>query len=72
MTLLNELPDNQGLGIYYWEPAWLPIDGATWSTQAGMEYSGDKWDVGNSWENQALFDFEGNALPSLKVFKGQQ
>ncbi|MDW1988689.1 hypothetical protein R7Q46_30330 [Vibrio sp. 811] len=27
--------------------------------------------MGNSWENQALFDFEGNALPSLKVFKGQ-
>ncbi|SHF16253.1 glycosyl hydrolase 53 family protein [Vibrio gazogenes] len=71
MTLLNELPDEQGLGIYYWEPAWLPIDGATWSTKAGMKYSGDKGDMGNSWENQALFDFEGNALPSLKVFKGQ-
>ncbi|EGQ8121619.1 glycosyl hydrolase 53 family protein [Vibrio cholerae] len=71
MTLLNELPNEQGLGIYYWEPAWLPIDGATWSTEAGMDYSGDKWDMGNSWENQALFDFEGNTLPSLKVFKGQ-
>lgn len=71
MTLLNELPNQQGLGIYYWEPAWLPIDGATWSTEAGMEYSGDEWDAGNSWENQALFDFEGNALPSLEVFKGQ-
>ncbi|MCA0934182.1 glycosyl hydrolase 53 family protein [Vibrio alginolyticus] len=71
MTLMNDLPNEQGLGIYYWEPAWLPIDGATWSTEAGMEYSGDKWDMGNSWDNQALFDFEGNALPSLKVFKGQ-
>ncbi|MEH0740414.1 glycosyl hydrolase 53 family protein [Vibrio cholerae] len=71
MTLMNDLPNEQGLGIYYWEPAWLPIDGATWSTEAGMDYSGDKWDMGNSWENQALFDFEGNALPSLEVFKGQ-
>ncbi|MCG6232238.1 glycoside hydrolase family 53 protein [Vibrio furnissii] len=71
MTLMNALPDQKGLGIYYWEPAWLPIDGATWSTEAGMDYSGDKWDMGNSWENQALFDFEGNALPSLKVFKGK-
>lgn len=71
MTLLNQLPDQQGLGIYYWEPAWLPIDGATWSTKAGMHYNGDKGDMGNSWENQALFDFKGNALPSLKVFKGQ-
>ncbi|WNJ95117.1 glycosyl hydrolase 53 family protein [Vibrio ruber] len=71
MTLLNQLPDQQGLGIYYWEPAWLPIKGATWSTKAGMDYSSDKGAMGNSWENQALFDFEGNALPSLKVFKGQ-
>ncbi|MDF2153393.1 glycosyl hydrolase 53 family protein [Vibrio sp. CAU 1672] len=70
MKLINDLPDEQGLGIYYWEPAWLPVDGATWSTEAGMDYSGDKWETGNSWENQALFDFEGNALPSLEVFKG--
>lgn len=69
MELVNDLPNEQGLGIYYWEPAWLPIKGATWSTEAGMEYSGDKWNMGNSWDNQALFDFEGNALPSLKVFR---
>ncbi|WP_417500384.1 glycoside hydrolase family 53 protein [Methylophaga sp.] len=71
MKLVNSLPENKGLGIYYWEPAWLPINGATWSTKAGMDYSGDSWDIGNSWENQALFNFEGNALPSLNVFKGK-
>ncbi|MCX2497491.1 glycosyl hydrolase 53 family protein [Plesiomonas shigelloides] len=71
MNLLNELPNEKGLGFYYWEPAWIPINGATWSTLAGMEYSSDKGGVGNSWENQALFDFNGHALPSLKAFKGQ-
>lgn len=71
MKLVNSLPDNKGLGIYYWEPAWLPVNGATWSTKAGMDYSGDSWDIGNSWENQALFNFEGNALPSLNIFKGK-
>ncbi|MFB8736290.1 glycosyl hydrolase 53 family protein [Bacillus sp. SL00103] len=25
--------------------------------------------VGNAWENQAMFDFNGKALPSLDVFK---
>lgn len=68
MKLINDLPNEQGLGIYYWEPAWLPINGATWSTEAGMDYTKDKWDMGNSWENQAMFDFEGNVLPSLKIF----
>ena len=72
MSIVNELPNNMGLGIYYWEPAWLPIQGATWSTNAGMEYTGDQSELGNSWENQALFDFEGNALPSLEVFKQQE
>ena len=70
MKYVNDLPNDMGLGIFYWEPAWLPIDGAIWSTEAGMDYSGDKWEMGNSWENQALFDFSGNALPSLDVFKG--
>jgi len=70
MQFINNIPDQKGLGIFYWEPAWLPIKGATWATKPGMEYTNDVWNTGNSWENQALFDFSGNALPSLKVFKG--
>jgi arabinogalactan endo-1,4-beta-galactosidase len=30
---------------------------------AGLYYGG------TSWDNQALFDFTGNALPTLKIFK---
>lgn len=51
-------PKSLGIGIFYWEPDWIPIAGAGWRT-------GD----GEVWENQALFDFHGKALPSLKVFK---
>jgi len=51
-------PDGRGIGVFYWEPDWIPVNGAGWRT-------GD----GNSWENQALFDFHGRALPSLGVFK---
>lgn len=51
-------PDGKGIGVFYWEPDWVPVAGAGWRT-------GD----GNSWENQALFDFQGRALPSLGVFK---
>lgn len=46
-----------GLGVFYWEPGWIPVEGAGW-------FVGE----GNNWENQALFDFNGRALESLSVF----
>ena len=65
------VPEGRGLGIVYWEPAWLPVEGTTWASRAGMEYGDDVVDeAGNSWANQALFDFEGNALASLKALGG--
>jgi arabinogalactan endo-1,4-beta-galactosidase len=47
-----------GLGVFYWEPAWIPVPGAGWRTGAGA-----------NWENQAMFDFNGRALPSLKALR---
>ena len=58
MEIVKGVPNGRGLGIFYWEGAWIPVKGAGW--KAGE---------GNPWENQALFDFKGNALPSLDVFK---
>lgn len=84
-----------GIGIFYWEPAWIPVqvyhpddsDGASvlqrnkelWEEHGSgwaSSYSGtyDTKDAkfyfgGSSWDNQAMFDFEGNPLESLKVFK---
>ena len=43
-----------GDGIMYWEPAWIT---------SPMK---DRWGQGSSWENAALFDFKGNALPAIK------
>lgn len=70
-AVLAAVPGGLGLGLVYWEPAWLPVDGTTWASRAGMEYGDDVVDEGgSSWANQALFDFEGNALPSLKALGG--
>jgi arabinogalactan endo-1,4-beta-galactosidase len=52
--VVQNVPNGRGLGVFYWEPTWLPVAGAGWR-------SGE----GNAWENQALFDFQGNALFSL-------
>ncbi|MEZ0537435.1 glycosyl hydrolase 53 family protein [Caldicellulosiruptoraceae bacterium PP1] len=57
MEVVSKVPNNKGLGIFYWEGDWIPVNGAGWKTGEG-----------NSWDNQALFDFNGNALPSLDVF----
>jgi arabinogalactan endo-1,4-beta-galactosidase len=68
---MDAVPGGRGLGIVYWEPAWLPVDGTTWASRAGMEYGDDVVDEhGSSWANQALFDFDGNALPSLRALGG--
>ncbi|THV33637.1 glycosyl hydrolase 53 family protein [Glycomyces buryatensis] len=66
-AVVAAVPGSRGLGIVYWEPAWLPVDGTTWASRAGMEYGDDVAEGGNPWANQAVFDFEGNALPSLRV-----
>jgi arabinogalactan endo-1,4-beta-galactosidase len=42
-----------GSGIMYWEPAWIT---------SPMK---DRWGQGSSWENAALFDFEGEVLPGM-------
>jgi len=73
------------IGVFYWEPAWIPVGpdynanvekwekfGSGWATSYAAEYDpkdAGMWYGGNAVDNQALFDFNGNPLPSLNVFK---
>ncbi len=88
--------DNMGIGVYYWEPAWLPVnnivksdgtidevkkaaneqswqeDGTGWATDWAKSYDASAAEYGGggtNCENAALFDPDGNALETLKVFK---
>lgn len=65
---LVAVPENRGKGLFYWEPTWIPVNGAGWATPAGMTYINDHWKEGNARENQALFSCDGQVLPSIKVF----
>ncbi len=67
------------IGVFYWEGAWIPTDSSCWE-QYGTGWAGSysasydpedagKYYGGCSWDNQALFDFEGHPLESLNVFK---
>ncbi len=53
-------PGGRGLGAVYWEPAWTSVPGNGWDPADPAS--------GNAWENQAVFDFAGHALPALDAF----
>lgn len=68
MEMVRDTPG--GRGFYYWEPAWIPVPGCGWATPEALEYTGETGRKGgNEWANQALFDYEGNALPALKTIR---
>ena len=69
MERISQVPQGRGRGFYYWEPAWIPMPGCGWATPESLEYMGDPGPCGNEWANQALFDYDGNALPALSVIR---
>jgi len=65
------VPDNKGIGIFYWEPAWLMGTDTGWATTYAASYQKEEIssDGGSGWGNQALFNYFGEALPSLSLFQ---
>ncbi len=73
------------IGIFYWEGTWIPVGKATDDNSSKWEEFGSGWASsyasdydpedaglyygGCSWDNQAMFDFDGYPLDSLNVFK---
>lgn len=73
------------LGVFYWEGTWIPVGkskaenspiweefGSGWASSYAKDYDPNdagKYYGGCSWDNQAMFDFEGHPLASLNVFK---
>lgn len=69
LETIENVPEKKGRGFFYWEPAWLPVHGSGWATEAALAYIKENGPCGNEWANQALFDYDGNALPALQVIK---
>ena len=72
LNRVANVADNKGTGFFWWEPAWIPVPGSGWATPASLKYMNDSGPCGNEWANQALFDYEGNALPALEVIRDFQ
>ncbi len=73
-----------GIGVFYWEGAWIPVGPANADNSSIWEQYGSGWASsyasnydpedaalyygGCAWDNQAFFDFEGHPLESINVF----
>jgi len=55
---LSTVKDMGGLGAFYWEPGWYAVAGAGWIGGQG-----------DGWENMTQVDQNGNALPSLSIYR---
>jgi arabinogalactan endo-1,4-beta-galactosidase len=53
LTMMTDIAGGRGLGMVYWEPAFIPIQGVNNFT---------------SWANQTFFTYEGQVIPSLFTF----
>jgi arabinogalactan endo-1,4-beta-galactosidase len=58
LSILAQVPDGLGAGLFYWAPEWIP--GVGWEPGAG---------VGSPNVNLTLFSFQGTALPSVGIFR---
>ena len=69
LNRISHIKGGKGKGFFYWEPAWIPVPGSGWATPASLKYMNDPGPCGNEWANQALFDYDGNALPTLSMIR---
>jgi arabinogalactan endo-1,4-beta-galactosidase len=56
LSILAQVPHHRGIGLFYWEPEWIP--GVGWEPGAGTPN-----------DNLTLFSFTGQALPSVGLFQ---
>ena len=69
MATVRKVKEDRGIGVFYWEPAWLPIPDCTWASTSGSQYMQEKMAAGNAMANMALFDAAGNANSALLHMK---
>jgi len=60
-AVINAARLGGALGVFYWEPTWTAVKGNGWDPT--------NLNSGCQWENQALFDYDGKALPAMSEFK---
>jgi len=57
LSIVRAVPNGRGLGAFYWDATWTAVPGNGWDPTNPAS--------GDTWENQALFDFNSKALPAM-------
>jgi arabinogalactan endo-1,4-beta-galactosidase len=55
-SIIENIPNNLGIGFCYWAPDWVAFKGTTATN-------------GSTFENLTLFDFQNKTLPAMQAFK---
>jgi arabinogalactan endo-1,4-beta-galactosidase len=58
MAAVAQVPNGRGLGVFYWEPEWIPVEGCGWVTGQG-----------NACDNQTWWDKNGKPLESIWAYQ---
>jgi arabinogalactan endo-1,4-beta-galactosidase len=58
LSVVRAVPGGRGLGAFYWDATWIAVPGNGWDPADPA--------TGNAWENQAMFDLDGRALPVVR------
>jgi len=61
ITVIRAVPKGHGLGVMWWDGTWTVVPAFAWDNCPPF--------LGNTWENQALFDFSDRALAAMILFK---
>ena len=61
LSIVRAVPNGRGLGAFYWDATWTAVPGNGWDPSDPSS--------GDTWENQALFDFDSVALPAMDEFR---
>jgi arabinogalactan endo-1,4-beta-galactosidase len=59
LSILAAVPHQLGAGMFYWEPEWIP----------GVSWAPDSSPPGTPDDNETLFNFQGQALPSIGMYE---
>lgn len=63
LNVIRSIPEQRGLGFFWWDATWTAVLGNGWDPTHP--------ELGNNWENQALFDYSHRPLPAMDLFQAE-
>lgn len=73
IELFKVIKEEKVSGVFYWEPAWLPVSSISWASYQGRCYIKELHkNDGNEWANQGLFTYQGQPVKAWQIWKKEK